>query len=523
MSEFLQRAVRSDLFLAAVSGLLLGIGFYIPVLWPLVFVGLVPFLYVSARAPGDWKRRALLGLVLGLTLYGCALAAIFWHTLPVDWFGIESVALQVFAVGGSWLLAASILALGTVAFSVALPFVSSGWRSLLFVPLAWVLGEWLGAFLISILLAGPGSLLGAHFTLGYLGYLLAHEPALLQLAAVGGVYLLAAVAVLVNVLVFQAWRAPTRRERAAALIVVLAIGVFVVLGHWWLAKQPSLEGEGTARMAALSTYQPPQLHLTLEDEQERVDVITSLLGQIDEADAVLLPESAAYTRFADRDAFPNLALIVDTQNTREPSGDTYSRTVFHYADGSTEQSEKQFVLPVGEYIPYLYRLILLVIPNEDFREQVLGTRSFVSGSETQFARVGDGALAVRFCDESMSPHLYARDARGGAGILANVSSYSWFHGSREVFSQMQAVAKVRVVETGRWYLQSANMSPAYVLDHHGRVLVETEWNEPGVVLGDVSLRSTSTPYQWWGSWLPLLALLGTGVGIWLNRRDMTAY
>lgn len=518
MNWSVRRFLYSDLTISAACGVLLGMGFYVPAAWPLVFIGLVPLLYVHAVVPVDWKRRVLRGFVLGLPLYSTALAGIFWHTLPVDWFGITAPTLQVLAVGATWLIAVSVLSLGTAAFSLVLPFIASGWRGVVLIPLTWVAGEWLGALLFSILLAGPGSLVGAHFTLGYLGYLLAHEPALLQLAAWGGVYVLSALVIFVNVLVYRAWRATTTRERRMASGVLLATMVLTVAGHVWLAQQPAImSGTRVVRIAALSTYQPPQLHLTFEDEQKRVAAITSLLEQVDAADAVLLPESSAYVRFADETTFSNLSVIVDTENTREHNGDTYSRTVFRYADGRTEQSEKQFVLPIGEYVPYLYRLVLLFVPDPDFREQVRSTRSFVSGTETQFVNVQQGMLAVRFCDESMSPFLYARDARGGAHVLSNVSSYSWFHGSRTVFNQMQAIATVRAVENGRWYVQSGNMAPAYVLDHRGRVVMQTSWGVASVIEEQVPLRSGVTPYQWWGSLLPFLALFGVGVGMWLNR------
>jgi len=515
------RIFQTDILLSALSGLLLGVGFYYPFFWPIVFVGLIPFLYVQG-AHQTLKERAVSGFVLGMCLYGCALFSIHWHTLPIDWFGIASPILQVGAVGFSWVVASAILALGTTAFSLLLPYASKTAWSILFIPVLWVLGESFGSLMTSLILVGEGSLIGAHFTLGYVGYLLAYQPALLQLAAIGGIFLLSAVAIAMNVVVYRLIYVSSRKEHYVLVGALCFLYVGVVVVDSLLAPVRQIEGD-TVHIAALSTYQPPHLYYTIEEERERVEDIATLVEEAGKVDVILLPESASFARYASEKMEQEATLMVDTENRMDTEGKTRAEMLFWYQDGHSEKSTKQYILPLGEYIPYIYRAALMLVPDETFRKQVLGTRSFVSGEDTHFASVPGGKLAVRFCDEVMSPYLYSRDIQSGADILSNVSSYSWFHGSRQVFDHMQAIAKVRAVETGRWYVQSGNMSPAYILNHHGQVVSQTPWGQYALASEDIPLRTLETPYQVIKPYIFFLhTFLLIGMIILYQRRKVTS-
>jgi apolipoprotein N-acyltransferase len=80
-----------------------------------------------------------------------------------------------------------------------------------------------------------------------------------------------------------------------------------------------------------------------------------------------------------------------------------------------------------------------------------------------------------------------------------------------IYSQMQNVAKVRAVENDRWFVQSANMSPAFVLDNHGEVIAESEWNIPSVLQVPVAPRLNQTLYTKIGE--GFVALLVVVVGM----------
>ncbi len=493
-------------------------GFVVPALWPLALVGFLPFLFITTKRPVGLSTQAFRGFLLGLPLYGLALWAIFWHTLPIDWFGIEHPLLQILAVGTHWIFSVCVLSLGTAVFAVVLQyFLSYRYTVLVCIPSAWVVGEWLHAHVFAFVFAGNGSLLGAHFTLGHLGYVLANNALLLQLASVGGVYLLSATVILVNVLIYRVITTKNIERNIYVGVSIVVVCCVSGYGAWSLFGNITTSEE-TIRVAAVSTYFPPQLHFLPGEAETRIDTLATLVAPHVTAEALLLPESAAFARYArDANMVPQVPLFIDAESVRSNDGNTHARSIFVYRDGRIETSDKQFILPLGEYVPYISHGVLALVGNKAFQEQVRNTRSYVSGTHTKLAQVGSGNMAVRFCDEVMSPYLYARDVEKGASVLANVSSYSWFHGSRTVFAQMQSIAKVRAVEEGRWYVQSGNMSPAYMLDNRGMVVTETSWDLSSVVEEDVPLRTDSTPYQVFGTFFPIGALLVVFSGFFGQR------
>jgi apolipoprotein N-acyltransferase len=223
----------------------------------------------------------------------------------------------------------------------------------------------------------------------------------------------------------------------------------------WLARVSP--AEPTITVAAVSTYAAPELYLSPETERQRAASITEILSSIGGAvDTIVLPESATYLRHTD--VQPSLPLLIDAENVQDEKGQSHSVATYVYENGTSAQSAKQFLLPLGEYTPYVYRGLLALFSTEEFRAQVLKTRSFVRGEATTFAHTENLKLAVRFCDEVMSPRLFAGDVQRGADILVNLSSFSWFHGSTRVYDQMQLIAKVRAVESRRAYVQSGNMA-----------------------------------------------------------------
>jgi len=488
-----------SLVYSALSGALLGVGFVVPVLWFVSFLGLALFLWTVRKVQPNSTSAFFYGWLLGLVLHCFALYAIFWHTLPLNWYGIESQWVQIVAVGGSWLLASAVLALGTGVFGVALRWVRKDSSiTLLTIPALWVLCEWLSSFIFSIISAGPGSLIGAHFTLGFVGYLLANDIVLLQAAVSGGVYVLSFIVVFVNVLVFRVLTTSTRSEQILLVCVVALCLIAYGFGLSIFARADSESTTSTVHVVAVSMNNPAKLHFAPGEDRERAEQLLELVqNKAPNADVLLLPEAATLMRELsphERNLLTTrFRVIVDSESVQAVKGDTRSRAVYWYADGTQVFSDKQLTLPLGEHVPYLYYAFLTFAAPE-FRSQVLDTRSYTSRGVTRLAEAAGSGFIVRFCNETMSPLLYANDVRAGSSFLPNISSHSWFHGSRLVYRQMQNVAKVRAVESRRWYVQSGNMVPAFALDPYGRVVGETTWGISQVLSVRVAARDDITPY-----------------------------
>lgn len=502
------------------AGALLGVGFVFPVLWPVVFFGIALFIY-GVRQSESLKSAFFYGWLVGTILHMCALYAVFWETMPIDWFGISEPLVQIVAVGGVWMVNAMILGTGVgIAALFVHEYTDGSWRDLFLIPSGWVLSEWLGSIIIYVANFGPGSLFGPHFTLGWIGYQIAHDPFLLQAAWLGGIYVLSFIAICIGVLVLMAF-SMKGRMRMWGGITLISIMLVVAIGDRIVEAIQIHEGQAL-KIAAISRYVPPHLTMTDEEQAQVQEELHDLIMPLGSLDVLVFPEDSAFLRTLQEDASREDAqilsmigrgsttpLVIDSEDLRLGDEPIHSR-VSYFTASSTIYGYKQFLLPMGEHIPYFYQALIRLLGGADLLQTFVDVRGYAPGPSGGVGVVQGSTVVVRFCDESMSPELYRSQVRAGANILVDISSLSWFHGSPLVYEQMKLVAKVRAVETGRWFVQSGNMSPAFMIDDRGRLVDETTWGEASVLVHDVPSKNGMTPYTYAGSLvlvIPILLLL----------------
>ena len=169
---------------------------------------------------------------------------------------------------------------------------TDSWFDVLLFPSLWVVGEFLSSWLYYFCMLGPGSFAGQHFTLAYVGYYLAEDNALLQLAALGGIYLLSFFTVATAAVIQRA----CARKRQFQLILAVFLLVWVA-AH---ASSPFLFHEETTnhslRVAVISRYLPPAPQYTEYFVNERFEELLHLLVPLRDLDVVVFPENAAFMR-----------------------------------------------------------------------------------------------------------------------------------------------------------------------------------------------------------------------------------
>ena len=510
------------------AGALLGIGFIIPALWWCSFLGLALFLDASFKA-SSVRSAAIVGGVTGIVWYGIMLAPTFWGILPLDWFGIDSVALQILAVSFSWALASFVPVVGVVLLSVILFRIdarggASSWSSLLYVPALWVLTEWVSAFLVSIASFGPGASIDGDFFFGATGYLVANDIVLLQIARLGGIYGLSLLVALIGTLIYIALRGKRRLDRiVAASCIAAALCAVLILHLIGFPKPAPTDGLQPLTVAVMSRYVPPRLRPTPAQAESDFENAYQFVKSLRGVDLLVFPEDTAFLR-ATQDGSHDAAikslgllgtgssspLVIDSDDMHASDGRLLSRV--SYAEGdSVTYGYKQMFMPFGEYIPYLYRGILTVAGGRQLLDTITAVRGYAPGPSGGFGIIHGALIAVRFCDEAFSPELYRSQVADGANVLVDISSQSWFHESRMIYSQMQNVARVRAAESERPFVQSGNMSPAFVLDAHGRVIAETEWDRPEVLQVPITPERRTTLYTVIGNKIVFILLLLIGV------------
>jgi apolipoprotein N-acyltransferase len=509
----------SRYLLAFLSGAILGAPFLVPVAWPLVFVGLVPLL-VSLEN-GSLARRSsfTLGVIAGLALYGEALWAIFWTVLPLNWLGVFTPAFQIIIVSVSWSLTSLGLAVWTGFFAVTYNKLRQRtWLDVLLVASLWVLAEYAGAWWFGIQNLGPGSILGPNFTLPFIGNVLAHDVALVQLAWLGGVYALSFLCALVSALIYAAWSFPNMRKYAfIGLVALVLVWGVTGIGMRHIASSP--QGPHVS-VAAVSTQRPAVFTLTQEEGTAQASTTLAELPATKGADIVIVPEGTDLIQTLNMIA-PSRgekllrALYADAAPSFVDSGNAYSSvatlrsriTLYDVASGSYQYQDKRFLLPDGEYVPWYVQAWVGLVGQSTALSEVSGRNGLTPAPEIRPLVVASTTIGVLFCDETMSPDLYRSLALQGASVFVNVASHAWFHGSHLVADQMRDTAIVRAVESRRWYVQASNIAPSFVLDPYGRVATSSVWGASSVIRTDVGLSNGTTPYMRFGAWMVWLSIL----------------
>ena len=521
-----------DVFLALAGGALLGIGFVAPMFWWTALFGLAPILLALSRE-GLRKRDAfLLGFLGGFAGYGLSFYTVYWSTLPLTWLGITEAWFAVFAVFLIWFMTAGgfALAIGLFAMLVRWSRLRS-WHALLGIPAAWVLADWLGMWVFSIHTLGPNAILGANFSMGSFGYLLADNAALLQGAWLGGIYALNFEVAFFGTLAFLLWSAKGKRERLSYLAVLLVLVCVWAAVLLFLSSQSSANEKGTAlSVAAVSTQVPDVLYPTPEQQRAWFEDEAASVEKIRGTDLVALPEGSGFLEYlyhspgsSARNAFANAGmdsppLVIDSVSLREADGKLYSRT--EYYDAATGQSAfayKRYLMPFGEQLPYFYRSVSFLMGKWDIIQSILGSRAFSFKGVTPSVSVRGVPISALLCSEAMAPTFYRDEVRRGAQVLVNLSSHAWFHGSYPLYIHLLRVDAVRAAENKRWLVQAGNIVPSFILDPYGRVVAASEWGSTGVLRSVVYARTDRTPFNILGVWVLVFPIALLAWCIWRRR------
>jgi len=512
-----------------VSGILLGVSVLYTHAWFLVLIALVPALYVFDLSDLSYKKTFLLGWVFGTIFHLTLFSAYAWSMLPLDWLGFTGYT-QYVLIGSAWTLLSLTLgfSIGFVALWVSKKGLKS-WIDALSLASLWVLCEVFGAFLFSIVFWGSGSLLGTHFSFGFIGYALANDLILVQLATVGGVYILSWAVVVINALLYCAFFVKGRREQLVCGVVVLAVLCAVVFGHaFWKPDFTKTQVGQNIRVSAAHFDVPSRLTPDPEREKEVIDRVELLISSAKDSDVLLLPESVSLLeslrKSQEIDTWPyikglfvnqnSLPVIIDSATVRERDGKLYNRIeYFDAVSGDSLLQRKQFLQSFGEYLPEIYKRALNIFGRGAYVDTLGNYRELSNGNNTELFSSRDRVkIATLSCAEMASPSLYKKSVKDGAQIIFNVASYGWFHGSPAVFSHAQLIAKVRAVENRRFYVQASNAVPSFIIDPYGIETARSSFKKDEMLFAEVIALEQLTVYSRFGNLILIVFMLILSLG-----------
>jgi len=468
----------------------------------LAWAGLVPGLVLMRSAPTrreGWIRGWWFGV-------GYLLAAMYWLAPNIG----PALLLVAIVFGFLW------SAVGLATWSLLRPPVTPrrALAALVVVPSCWLVTEWIRSWRA---IGGPWAVLGASQW---------QHPAMLALAAVGGVWLVTFAMVAAGTGLTVALVSSgiiVRLTGVAAALIALAAGPVA------FALTAPAPATGTLTIALV---QPGETSGPAARLQASERLTARAAGK---ADLFVWGESSVgfdlathpgYRADIEHLAQQDGAEILVGQDASDPAGAQSKQANLFSAAGIQGSYVKTRLVPFGEYIPFRSALGWLTKISRAAPSNVQPG----NGAHVLRATLPDGrplTFGVLICFESAFPDMSRVDTDQGAQVIIYQTSDSTFQASWAP-AQHAALSAVRAAETGRPVVQAALTGDSAAFDARGRTLGWAGTSFRGVVIVRLALppASARTLYDRLGDYVPwtavgiaaLAALAGLARGASARRR-----
>ena len=441
---------------ALVSGALLVLAFPAPNIEFLAWFGLVPGLLLMRAAPSA-REAAVRAWWFGA---GFIMAAHYWLAPEIG----PALLLVAIVLGACW------IGVGVSIWMLLRAPVTPGraLAALVVVPSYWLLVEWIRSWQA---LGGPWALLGAcQWQL----------PALLGLAAVGGVWLISFAIVAANtgiVILIVAPGVAIRALGGAAAAIAIAAGPVA------FALTPTVHPAGFVTMALVQPGIENNSRLADNASQR----LSAGLGRRHPGLIVWGESSIAYDLRLDHGLLRQLenlsaangAQILVNQDSYTPKGKS-KVAVLISPHGIVATYTKTRLVPFGEYIPFRQQLGWLTSISKAAPTNMIPG----DGARVMTATTPDGRplkIGVLICFEAAFPDMSRADTVHGAQVIVYQTSDSTFQ-QTWALAQHASLGALRAAETGRPVVQAALTGVTAAFDARGRLVAWLGPSQRGVAL-----------------------------------------
>lgn len=511
----MKQNITKNLFLALMSGFLLGIPWIIPSFFPLVFLAWVPLFLLEENLHESGNTYAL---------FNYAFAGFLLWNISGSWWITQAQWL-----GGALIILANALVQALVFWS------ASRVRNLLKMPFLFpFLLIWLGYEYFHNIwdLAWPWF---------NLGNTLITDIKLIQWYEFTGVRGGSLWIILVNFAIFKAFLIYRKRGLGAAVPVGVGI-VFLLLapafGSYQIFQNIQPGGE-TVKIALIQPNLDPYTEKFVPENQARhmaeffrtAETLcddrtrylfgpeTLIVEQIDEEN----PAASPYYRklLALQKKHPELNILVGVHSYRRlsseiPAGSRFNRKEgYHYEAFNTalfltpgappQFYHKTKLVPLFERMPFVQYLGFL----GGFSLELGGYNGTYSNRQesTRFVSQGGSVNILPIvCFESVFGPYCAQHLTDKKGFICMITNDGWWNktpGFRHHFN----FSPIRAIECRRDLVRVANNGISALIDARGTVTAKTPWWQKTTLKGEVHLRSGRTFFARHGDWLGRFALI----------------
>lgn len=395
--------------------------------------------------------------------------------------------------------------------------------SFLLVPAAWVVGEFIRSVTFAIVTTGEGGVIGPHWNFGALG-LAASETPLIFVSRLLGLFGMSFVVVLINLCVYQLIFGKLKKY---AVLLIGLVAIVAALGYFIYSKPP-VQRQQQVGIVHVGQYDEIYYRGWLAEYIKKNNITKTSLVFMPEY-SNFLQDQSFYTD--DRAIYEGIATDSSTQvittiaDTDQASGKNLNDVVLLNSKGEKlEKRGKTFLIPGGEFLPYIYKALLVASGNP---EKVLSYQSDqaikqsevpIEPIETQGIRYG-----VLACSGAIAPEFYRDITSRGSQVLVNSASLYDMGLDGLYFVQAMQMSKFQAVANNRYYLQSARGRDSFVMDNNGVVQAHNSTPDSSYFTGSVRPIDQKTLYTSLGEISVPLSALTLLIYSILKRRQLGLY
>jgi apolipoprotein N-acyltransferase len=350
------------------------------------------------------------------------------------------------------------------------------------------------------------------FPWNLLGYAASGSLALVQLAAVTGIYGLSLVVAGYGALVAYAILAGRQRVWMTAIAATGALILIAAGGKYFV---PRAQARFVAHLVqtnfAQSYAYPPDWMATHAVDLDQLEEISVDAARKDpglvvwpEVPAPFMLQDASFAARAQRIARDSSAeFLVGVEDWKQDAAGkfiaTNSAVLLAPSGLRLFTYDKVHLVPWGEYVPLRKYLTFAGKLTADISD-------FTPGTEYRVGHLPGGRFGAFICYEATFPDEVRRFTANGAELLINMSNDGWF-GRSAAPAQHLMMALVRAVENRRWLLRDTNNGYTVDVDPYGRIVAQLPTDVRGELDAPYDFRSDLTLYARFDDWLAWLCVI----------------
>ncbi|MFC1732235.1 apolipoprotein N-acyltransferase [candidate division KSB1 bacterium] len=524
MISFTELNQRAPYFLPIVSALALVLTLPPFNLWPIVFVALIPlyiFIFTEERFSHVFFGGIFFGLIFSSYLSLTTLSGFTWipeahlFSTIVKFLSIPIALVMSVTTALIWIYALSLRKYTNNALE----------RSILFGTFSLV--EWV----LSHILFG--------FNYGSLAYASGHFEVIRLVGGFGGVFLITFLTVFINATLAEVLLYTTTKKGRLIRSLVPLIIMCVVFGGLSFYKHISesrlvkdasslsiavIQNDAREESDTFGVVKDGHFTFPLLEEQLHQAVAT-------QPDVIIYPFSpwvGVLSNTINNDRFNKEVIAIDFETfgtwlheympeetvlvtwDTHLEDDQFWNTLDYWKNGALVDSyKKRRLFPFLDYTPLWSQNIGLYTTPYD---------AGVGGNQPPI-HINEIAIGQLICSEVIGPQT-AKENSDASDVIFSVGSEAMFESS--VASEVNLLnAQLRAVETGRPVIRANKFGPSAIIDRYGNIVQKLEFNETGVLSGEVVIanKQTDTLYKQISEYPFMILLILYTLSLRLRKRS----